>query len=193
MRILALIAAMWAYPVVAQPLPEAAAIADVIVLGEVHDNPAHHDRQAEWVARIAPSALVLEMLTPDQAAIITPETRQDPETLAALLGWDDAGWPDFAMYYPIFAAAPDALIYGAALPRDEARAAMKDGIAATFGPDAGAYGLLGPLPADQQASRIALQDQVHCNAMPPRNVAGHGRYPTPARCHSCAGRGAGDD
>ena len=166
MRTLALIAAIWAYPIVAQPLPEAAATADVVVLGEVHDNPAHHERQTDWVAQIAPAAIVMEMLTPDQAALITPQTRQNPKALGDLLAWDAAGWPDFAMYYPIFAAAPDALIYGAAVPRDDARAAMEDEIAATFGPDAGAYGLLGPLPTDQLAARIALQDEVHCNAMP---------------------------
>ena len=167
MRIFALIAAIWAGPVAAQAVPDAAVLADVVVLGEIHDNPAHHDLQAQWVAHIAPSAIVMEMLTPEQAALITPETRQDPEMLGDLLGWEQAGWPDFAMYSPILVAAADARIYGAAVPRDVARASMTDGIAATFGADAGDYGLHRALPADQQVARIALQDQAHCNAMPP--------------------------
>ena len=45
-----------------------AAAQDVVILGEIHDNPAHHEVQAERVADIQPRALVFEMLTPEQAA-----------------------------------------------------------------------------------------------------------------------------
>ena len=171
MRILSLIFVFLAGPAIAGPLPESllatVAGASVVIVGEVHDNPAHHEAQAKLVQQIAPRAIVFEMLTTAQAVLVTQDNRADQALLETALGWADSGWPDFAMYYPIFAAAPDALIYGAAVPRDDARAAMEDEIAATFGPDARAYGLLGPLPTDQLATRIALQDEVHCNAMPP--------------------------
>lgn len=150
---LALVALSLAAPVSAQ---EGAAI---VVLGEVHDNPAHHARQAEIVARLAPSALVFEMLGPDQAAAIVGADRDDAGALADALGWDDSGWPAFELYAPIFAAAPDAAIFGAAVPRD-----LLNGLVA------GATELSGyDMPAMAEAERgrrIAEQDAAHCGALP---------------------------
>jgi uncharacterized iron-regulated protein len=42
--------------------------ADVVVLGEVHDNPQHHANQAAVVRALQPSALVFEMI---------PQTSED--------------------------------------------------------------------------------------------------------------------
>lgn len=140
--------------------------AEVIFLGEVHDNPAHHARQAEWVSEIAPTALVFEMLTPEQAARVSPDDRSDERSLANLLGWDESGWPDFGMYYPIFAAAPQAEIYGAAIPREDARRAMEAGLHAVFGADSARFGLDRPLSAGEQAARERLQLEAHCDALP---------------------------
>jgi len=144
----------------------AAAAQDVLVIGEVHDNPAHHRVQAERVARLGPGAIVFEMLTPEQARAITPDNRTDPAALAQALDWAASGWPDFAMYFPIFAAAPDARIHGAGLTRDQARAVMKEGGQGPMRDVAARYGLDRPLPADQQAAREALQKRAHCNALP---------------------------
>lgn len=140
--------------------------AEVVILGEVHDNPAHHRRQADEVARLAPAALVFEMLTAEQAARITPALRGDADELAAALDWDASGWPDFSLYYPIIAAAPQAVVVGAGVPRGAARAAMELGVAESFGPDAQAYGLTAPLGADEQARREADQFEAHCEALP---------------------------
>lgn len=140
--------------------------ADVLFLGEQHDNPAHHARQAQIVSEVGPSALVFEMLTPEQAARITPGLIADEAALGAALGWADSGWPDFAMYYPIFAAAPEAAFFGAAVPRDEARRVMSEGVIAVFGDAAPTYGLTEPLPEAQQQTREALQLAAHCDAMP---------------------------
>ncbi|WP_244430323.1 ChaN family lipoprotein [Roseivivax halodurans] len=139
--------------------------ADIVFLGEQHDNPAHHARQAELVAEIAPTALVFEMLTPDQAAA-APGARGDEASLEAALGWAESGWPDFSLYWPIFAAAPEAAIYGAAVPREAARSAMDGPISDTFGPDAADWGLTETLPDEQQVAREALQAEAHCNALP---------------------------
>lgn len=140
--------------------------ADVVFLGEQHDNPAHHARQAELVEEIGPAALVFEMLTPDQAAQVTRQRIFDENSLAEALDWDAGGWPDFSMYYPIFAAAPDAAYYGAGLPREAARAVMDRPLADVFGPGAAAFGLDAPLSAEEQAGREALQAAAHCDALP---------------------------
>lgn len=139
---------------------------DVVFLGEIHDNPAHHARQAELVGALKPVALVFEMLTNAQSAQIQPEDLADPDQLAQTLGWADSGWPDFAMYYPIFQAAPDAAIFGAALPRDEAHEVGDVPLAKIFGPSAGFYGLDTDLPPPMQAAREQLQMAAHCDSLP---------------------------
>lgn len=145
--------------------------ADVVVLGEVHDNADHHANQALAVKAIAPRALVFEMLTPEQAGLM-PDDRGDADRLAAALQWDVSGWPDFALYHPIFTAAPDARVYGANVPRERLRAAIATGAAAAFGPDAARYGLGNALLPDDQTAREAEQAEAHCGALPPEMLPG---------------------
>ena len=90
----------------------------------------------------------------------------------AALGWADSGWPDFAMYAPIFAAAPDARLYGGALPRETVRSAVKDGAASVFGAEAARFGLDRPLTAEAQAAREEQQFQAHCEAVPREAMPG---------------------
>jgi uncharacterized iron-regulated protein len=141
--------------------------ADVVILGEVHDNPVHHTHQATAVAAIAPRALVWEMLTAEQAARITDANRADPG-LAQALGWDGSGWPDFAMYQPILTAAPAARVYGAAVPRDTLPGPGTDraGFADLLpdGPLRAAF--LAPLAPADQTAREADQLAAHCDALP---------------------------
>jgi uncharacterized iron-regulated protein len=173
MKVLATLAILAAGPALAVEIPPQAldrattfAGADVVILGEFHDNPTHHAHQARAVATLAPKALVFEMLTPEAASKM-PDTLPDAATLGQIFGWEAAGWPDFSMYYPIFAAAPTARVYGAEVPRTEARRAIKDGPIAVFGPEAAAYGLTDPLPPDDQSAREAEQAKAHCDALPP--------------------------
>ncbi|MFY0692327.1 MAG: ChaN family lipoprotein [Paracoccaceae bacterium] len=140
--------------------------ADIYLLGELHDNPVHHENQARAVAAIAPSAVVFEMLSPAQAAAGADADRADPQALEAALGWSASRWPDFALYFPIFERSGSAQIYGAALPRDLVRGAVGTGAAAQFGPDAAAYGLDQPLDAEEQSIRTEAQAVAHCNALP---------------------------
>ena len=143
------------------------AAADVVILGEVHDNPAHHEAQAGLVASLQPAALVFEMLTGSQARTVTPQLRDDEGALAETLGWAENGWPDFVMYYPIFTAAPQAKIYGAAVPRAAARGAMESGLAQAFGEEAERFGLTQALDEAEQTQRERLQFEAHCEALPP--------------------------
>ncbi|MEY4984520.1 MAG: hypothetical protein RIR62_2786 [Pseudomonadota bacterium] len=137
--------------------------ADVVFLGEVHDNPAHHAHQARAVAAIRPAALVFEMILPDQPARL-PADRGDAAAMARALDWDARGWPDFAMYHPIFTAAPDARIYGADVAQADLARAMGQGAAAVL-PDP-SLGLAAPLPDAVQAGMEDLLWAAHCYAMP---------------------------
>jgi uncharacterized iron-regulated protein len=140
--------------------------ADIVILGEVHDNPEHHAVQSAVMVQIGPSAVVFEMVTPEEARLVTPEFAADAETLGQVLGWADSGWPDFAMYYPLFAIASEAAVYGAEVPRDVARQAFAEGASTVFAGDAARFGLTDPLEPEEQAAREAEQQEAHCNALP---------------------------
>lgn len=158
----ALVAALLASGAAAE-IPDAAREARVVVLGEQHDNPAHHVRQAAWVAALQPSALVFEMLTPDQGAKAA-RGWTDQASLDALIGWSETSWPAFDMYYPIFAAAPDAVIFGAGVPREALMEVLEQPIeqhalSARFGFDM-------PRDPGEQTAREAVQARAHCDALP---------------------------
>ncbi len=147
--------------------------ADVVFLGEVHDNPLHHDNQAQAILAIGPKAVVFEMLVPAQAEKVTPELLDDGPALEVALGWNDSGWPDFSMYYPVFAALGDAKIYGAQVSREAAGVAFKGGDMSTVLDGGGAeFGLTLPLPQAQQEAREALQLAAHCDALPAEMLPG---------------------
>jgi len=141
-------------------------MADVIILGETHDNGLHHMGQGAAIKGIKPSAVVLEMLTPEQAAKITPDLLLDAVALEKALGWSESSWPDFTLYYPIFSAGQEAQFFGAARPQTQVRRAFSEGAAKVFGPQAAAFALDQPLPADQLKTRLQEQFEAHCEAMP---------------------------
>ena len=166
-----------AAPVGASEIGDVAAFdpsgAEVVVLGEVHDNPAHHAAQAEIVGRIDPAAVVFEMLTPAQAETAEKVGVDAGEAkLAEALGWSETGWPEFGMYYPVLRASAQARLFGAALPRETVRAAFSEGAAEVFGAGAGRFGLDAPLPAEEQAAREAGQLAAHCDALPDEMLPG---------------------
>ncbi|MEY4697854.1 MAG: hypothetical protein RIT14_2282 [Pseudomonadota bacterium] len=144
---------------------------DVVVLGEVHDNPDHHAHQARAVAVVQPAALVFEMILPEQVRAL-PSDRGDGVAMARALDWAARGWPDFAMYHPIFSAAPRARIYGADVPQAALVRAMEAGAAAAFGMGAARFGLTEPLPQPEQAARERALWAAHCFALPQEAMAG---------------------
>lgn len=140
--------------------------ADVVVLGEVHDNPAHHAVQAAAIRALAPKAVVWEMLTPETAAQINAAGPAASDRVDRALALGATDWPGFAIYRPVLAAAADLPFLGALVPRSKTRAVPESGLAAAFGTEAARYGLTRPLPAVEQAVREAEQAEAHCNALP---------------------------
>jgi uncharacterized iron-regulated protein len=144
-------------------IPQEAIDAPIVVLGEQHDNPAHHARQAVWVTALEPKALVFEMLTPDQAAGAKAGWT-DQSSLDDAIGWSATEWPSLDMYYQIFTAAPKAAIFGAGVPRDALRGQWGKPLAQH--PLAQKFGLGVPLAPQMQSDREALQSDAHCGALP---------------------------
>lgn len=143
----------------------------MVVLGEVHDNALHHRNQAAAVAALRPAAVVWEMLTPGQAARV-PADPGDLAALDAAIGWSDSGWPELALYHPIFVAAQGARHAGAAVPRAEARRVFAEPLPVVFGPEAEAFGLAADLPEAEAAERGQEMIDSHCGALPEAMVPG---------------------
>jgi len=120
----------------AAALDAAASGAHFLLLGETHDNPDHHRLQARLVRAATASgrkpALAFEMLDTGQQrevdeALARPGASAD--ALAAAVGWAKSGWPDFAMYRPVFTAGLDAglPVFAANLPRKVVRGLVESG------------------------------------------------------------------
>lgn len=156
-----------AYSVTLDAFIERAAGFDIVVLGEIHDNPEHHRIQAQVVAALKPAALVFEMIPQEREARINELRAEgaDRGALAEALDWGDSGWPDFAFYAEIMEAAPEAQIFGGEQPSAEVRRAMLEGAAGVFGPDAKIYGLDVQLEPEEQAAREAIQAEAHCGQL----------------------------
>jgi uncharacterized iron-regulated protein len=139
-----------------------------VLLGEIHDNADHHRLQARLIARLAagprPPAVVFEMLDrKHQEAIdaFLAGGMRDPDALAVRVGWAESGWPDFALYRPVFAAALDA---GLPILAAGLRAGVED---RDEGPEWQArFGLTEPLPPEQQFARIEEMFTSHCELIP---------------------------
>jgi uncharacterized iron-regulated protein len=159
MRLTALFLTL-ALPAMADPA------AEIVILGEVHDNADAHLGQADALRELRPTAVVFEMLTTEEAA------RADADRSQIAAAWEASGWRDFPMYEPIFEALGDARIVGAAAPRETVRSVYIKGAAALFGADAARFGLDAALPEEQQKLRMQLQFEAHCEAMPLEMMAG---------------------
>ncbi|MEM9580605.1 MAG: ChaN family lipoprotein [Pseudomonadota bacterium] len=168
LKYLAFGAALLTAPFAHADIPEKAHVADVVILGEFHDNPAHHARQAEWITDLSPDAIVWEMLMPAEAETLNDVARNESALRASV---ETFHWNNIADYIPLMLAS-DAQFIGAAQPPETVRAAFTDGAAASFGADAQAYGLTMAIPDTQLETRKTLQFDAHCEAMPMEMMGG---------------------
>lgn len=82
--------------------------ADLILLGEKHDNPDHHALQT-WVLRQVIQAsrrpgVVFEMMSEDQQSVVERHEQQQPRDATLLgkaLAWESSGWPTWIQYQPL--------------------------------------------------------------------------------------------
>lgn len=137
--------------------------AQVILLGETHDNPDHHALQAWMVRRVtadgARPLVAFEMITPDQEAALRRHLADQPGDAAGLgaaLAWEKSGWPEWPLYRPIAAAALEA---GSPL------AAANLGTAGIAEAKADTLALP-PLPAAQLAVMEQEIRDGHCGMLP---------------------------
>lgn len=141
---------------------EALLPADVLLVGEQHDAPAHHELEQQIVSSLASrgllAAVALEMAEVGAStARLLPSSTEEQARRA--LKWDDKAWP-WTAYGPAVMTAVRAgvPVLGANLPRDQMPASMNDGKLDARLP--------GPaLKAQQQGIRIG-----HCNLLPESQI-----------------------
>lgn len=167
--------------------------AEVVYLGEVHDNPHHHRRQvaaleAMLAAGLRPG-LAFEMLPEGQQAATEDALRAGlgGAELDRRLGWSARGWPEFEMYRPLFEAAARHRLPVFAIDLDPglARRIAREGPAAAGDRRPALASLLVPDPGREAAIADAIR-QAHCGVLPERVIPSmveswHARNVTMAR------------
>lgn len=164
-----------------EALVERLSAAPLVLLGERHDQPDHHALQAWLVegiaARGARPVVAFEMLDASQAAALDRHlsvSPRDADGLGAAVGWEKTGWPEFAIYRPIFEATLGAglPIRAANLGREETRTLGRAGQAALPPELVARLGLAEPLP---EAQRAAIEREIvegHCGHVPAAALPG---------------------
>lgn len=152
--------------------------ADVLILGEVHDDPVHHRVQARTLERMAALGIapmvVFEMIPTDLQEALDDHldrVREGTDGMAEVLLWRERGWADFELYRPVFQAALDSdlRVLAGDLPAIAADAVRAKGAAGLASFDQVKYGLDLPLPAAVADDLRAVLVASHCE--PPVEAA----------------------
>jgi uncharacterized iron-regulated protein len=158
----------------------AAAMADVVLLGEKHDNEDHHLLQARLIRAMTAAgrrpAVVFEMITEDRQAVLDGwlSTRPaDAAGLGAAVGWEESGWPAWSSYRPIAEAALDAslpLLAGNP-PRRTAKDKAQAGSSPLDPARRARLGLDEPLSPQNATTMTRELFQAHCELVPEASLA----------------------
>lgn len=152
-------------PVTREALFSALGHARYVVLGETHDNRDHHDLQAQLVQQFLAAqpgaAVAFEMLDEDDTGALSAQSASELEQRA---DWANSGWPDFALYRPVFEAAfsAHARVVAAHPSAEHVRASMQ-GVAEA---EARALHIDQPLPDAQIQAQYAEIREAHCGHAP---------------------------
>jgi uncharacterized iron-regulated protein len=157
----------------ARAIAERALGAEVVYLGEKHDNPHHHVHQRRileaMLATGARPALAFEMLDAGQQAAVDGALAAGlaQESFSERLGWKARGWPDFAMYWPLFelAAGYGLAVVAVDLDPAVARRIAREGLAAAGAEGAGLGSRLGP-DAERESRIAETIKEGHCGLLP---------------------------
>lgn len=138
--------------------------ANIILLGEQHDAPAHQAMEAaavQWlVAQGRLSALVLEMAEAGHSTAALPADADEPSVRAAL-AWDERLWPWQPYQGAVMAAVRARVpVFGGNLPRAALRTAMQDEALDTA------------LPPAARSAQLRAVREGHCDLLPEAQLPG---------------------
>ncbi|SEK55943.1 Uncharacterized iron-regulated protein [Roseateles sp. YR242] len=153
--------------------------APFVLLGEVHDNPAHHQARAErlrqLLAQEPKTVVVVEQMARDRDDAVAAARQQHPGAVDEVLEagrFDRKGWR-WPLHQPVFDVVvhSEAPLRGGNLERDQVRRIVREGDAAW---PQDLLALRGHTPwADTQQQTLAREIQDgHCGAMPEAMLPG---------------------
>jgi uncharacterized iron-regulated protein len=154
---------------------DALAQADVVVLGEKHDNPDHHVLQARVIESLSRHGrrgpVVFEQLELADQSRVDAYLREHPGDaggLGAALDWKDSGWPAYSMYLPVFRAALDlgGGVRAGSMDRETTHAVSRDGLEVLQPSLVKLFRLDAELPAATQESLRSEMRDAHCGMLP---------------------------
>ncbi|MEP1149719.1 MAG: ChaN family lipoprotein [Anderseniella sp.] len=152
-----------------------AAAARFVLLGEIHTNPDHHRLQAEILQHMVDQgrrpAVVIEMITRAQQPVLdyfVSNPTDNADDIAARLEWGKSGWPDFAMYKPVFQIAlKHRLVLRAGNLEKSTIRRLGGRVGSKLTDDERAQlGLNKPLAPSTAAAQLKEIAESHCNMMP---------------------------
>jgi uncharacterized iron-regulated protein len=149
-----------------QALVERLGMADIVLLGELHDNRLHHALRGQLIAQLAGKGrtVVAEHLPQGGPVSFVSDTRADLVTA----GFDPAGWdwPTHEKLYEQIRASRTPLV-GGNLPRDQSRQIFMQGVTALPDRMAQTYE---KSRLDAAAEKILNRDLIdgHCGKLPER-------------------------
>jgi uncharacterized iron-regulated protein len=151
--------------------------ADVILLGEQHDNPYHHAIQKQVLELLGVQSklgsVVFEQVNWEQQPVLTALNNCSLGQLATDLEWSASGWPDYKFYEPLFMSATRyraQLIAGNIAPQNS-KAIYQKGYSALFSADEQKkLGLDTELDPDAQSALEQEIFQGHCGMLPQDRV-----------------------
>ena len=151
-----------------------AAAADLVLLGELHDNGWHHDVRGRLITALAARhpAIVFEQFQERGEPIPLPETTEALESWLDRYGFDRKGWR-WPLHRPVVEAAIShgRSLWGSGLSREALRAVVQGGEAAASEP---LRALMERTPLDS-AARAAIDQELvegHCGQLPATMIPG---------------------
>jgi uncharacterized iron-regulated protein len=151
-----------------------------VLLGEAHDDPAHHRLQAAMVKEFANkgekgAGIVFEQIREDQQPgldrfidLARSDARKGTvASLKRLIDWDKSGWPK-AIYDPLFKSVISAklAIYPGNVSREAIMKTAKEGESSLSDGERQRLALDRPLDTELDAASLKEIEEAHCGAIP---------------------------
>lgn len=150
------------------------AAAEVVLLGELHDNALHHQIRGSLIAALGDRhpAVVFEQFAATDQPIPSPAPDQPRDAWLDQHGFDRQGWK-WPLHQPVVEAAlrHGRAIWGSGISREALRAVVRDGEGAA--PE-GLQSMLRSAPLDE-AARAAMDQELidgHCGKLPVAMIPG---------------------
>ena len=146
---------------------------DHILIGEVHDNPIHHERQAKIINSLGAQikSVIFEQLVDSQDAVLNKynkSAKKDYSKLEQELKWQATGWPAWKIYEPVFDASysSGATVIHGLFSKNKLMDIYRQGLKDSFNKNEILYDEAMTYPNDKKSTQLDVIFESHCKLMP---------------------------